>query len=121
MEDKGTSTDDMKEDIKEVKETIDDMIDKIEKEAKETKETKEAKETKETETSTDNEINIMNALNDGYKPTGKVSRKTYIFEMEQAEDKLKHIIDELLILYIYLKYFIYHGGPFIFLNLIIFH
>ena len=33
----------------------------------------------------------MQALNDGYKPTGKVSRKTYIFEMEQAEDKLKHI------------------------------
>ena len=72
---------------KEVKETIDDMIDKIEKEAKETKETKEA--------STDNETNIMQALNDGYKPTGNVSNKDYIHEMYQAENKFKHIIEKL--------------------------
>ena len=37
----------------------------------------------------------MQALNDGYNPTGVVSNKAYIYEMEQSEIKLKHIIDEL--------------------------
>ena len=54
------STDDMKEDIEE-------------------------KTKKEVQTSTDKETNIIEALNDGYKPIGEVSKKDYIHEMIQAE------------------------------------
>ena len=85
MEDKGTSTDDIKE-VKEVKEIIDDMIEKIENEEQPKKEVK---------TSTDKETNIIEALSNGYNPLGEVSKKDYIHEMIQAEYKFKHIIDEL--------------------------
>ena len=83
MEDKGTSTDDIKE-VKEVKETIDDMKEDIEEQPK-----------KEVQTSTDKETNIIEALNDGYKPIGEVDKNVYIHEMIQTENKFKHIIKKL--------------------------